>query len=157
MHRYWWWCSSSSTRRGRDRLVNIPRPISRCTSVQRSPLAERIATRAFDEKSRHRPWIFFTSTTLKPNQSFPLSSIVDEFLRVPFRGRVSLSLLFTSLSSLITFILDRREIEFASGGGGSSSGWGTDERNYEGETESREKLLAKEEEGGEGRFRFAGE
>lgn len=99
MHRYWWWCSSSSTRRGRDRLVNIPRPISRCTSVQRSPLAERIATRAFDEKSRHRPWIFFTSTTLKPNPgefpsiiyrrwisagSFPRTSFSFPSLHLPF-------------------------------------------------------------------------
>lgn len=78
---------------------------------QRTTLSERIATRGdFDEKSRHRPWIFFTSTRLKPDsgeeKSFP--SILDEFLRLPFLSFPS----FPFLSSLITFILDRREIEF---------------------------------------------
>lgn len=107
MHRYWWRCSSSSSRRRRrrrrDRLVNIPRPISRCTSVQRSPNESRQG--ATSTKSRDTVLGYFSPRPdLNPTREKSFPSILDEFLRLPFLSEDEFSLPFHLLSPLSSIV-----------------------------------------------------
>lgn len=133
MHRYWWRCSSSSSRRRRrrrrrrrDRLVNIPRPISRCTSVQRSPNESRQG--ATSTKSRDTVLGYFSPRPdLNPTREKSFPSILDEFLRLPFLSEDEFPLPFISYH-----LYPRSSRNRIQRVGGSSSGWGTGRKKLRG-------------------------